>query len=88
MDASRRIQIDPHLPLCTKLSSKYMKYPKIISVTLNLMKENVKYSVEFTGTKKAFKHTWEENYTEVLKWWAQHSSILVWESFLEGPRRR
>jgi hypothetical protein len=32
-----------------------MKYPKIISVTLNLMKENVKYSVEFTGTKKAFK---------------------------------
>ena len=46
MAACRRIQIDPYLPPCTKLNSKWIKDLKIKPGTMNLIEEKVRNRLE------------------------------------------
>lgn len=54
MAACRRIQIDPYLPPRTKLNSKWTKDLNLRLDTLNMAAENVRNSLELTGTEKDF----------------------------------
>jgi hypothetical protein len=44
------MKIDPYLPLCTKLKSKWTKDLNIKPDTLNLIEEKVGKSLELIGT--------------------------------------
>jgi hypothetical protein len=48
------LKIDPYLPPCTKLKSRWTKDLNIKPDMLNLIEEKVGKSVEFIGTGKNF----------------------------------
>ncbi|KAL6062095.1 hypothetical protein STEG23_024922 [Scotinomys teguina] len=54
MTTCRRLQIDPYLSPCTKLKSKWIKDLNINPVTLNLIEEKVRSTLERIGTGDQF----------------------------------
>jgi hypothetical protein len=56
LSAGRRIQIDPFLPPCTKLKSKWIKDLHIKPETLKLIEKKVGKSLEDMGTGGKFLH--------------------------------
>ena len=54
MSTRRLTQIDPYLPPCTKLNSKWSKDLKIKPYTLNLVEEKVRNSLELIDIENSF----------------------------------
>ena len=54
MSACRRLKIDPYLPPCTKLKSKWIKDLNINLATLNLIEEKVGSSLQCMGKGDPF----------------------------------
>jgi hypothetical protein len=50
----KKNQIDPYLSPCIKLKSNWIKHLKVKPDTLNLIKENVRSSLEHNGTGEKF----------------------------------
>ena len=55
--ACRRMQVNPFLPPCTKLKSKWIKDLHIKADTLNLIEEKVGESLKYMGTEKFLNRT-------------------------------